>query len=188
MVDDLRVALRVRKAGGIVDICWAGMFRLPRVRMIDVSYCDVDDAVLDGVDGCKHLVNITARRTRVRGCFLLRCGPLSTLWTLDLGETSYVDDSASGIVRCENLVNLIVDRTTITDESLRIISGMRRLERVFLDHTGPGVTVAGIRALKTAPAMRFVQVSTDCMTEAQAKALELEFDGRVEISRVQASG
>ena len=143
---------------------------LVNLRHLDLGGNPVTDAGLAHLGRLTRLEDVTLPRTRVGDGAVRLLATLPALRTLDLAKTAVTDAGLSGFEPASPITHLKLDGVRgITDEGLRSIGRMGRLEVLALDQTP--IHDAGLAHLAASTSLRIVGVEWTWATAAGVATL-----------------
>jgi internalin A len=118
----------------------------------------IDDDLLESLVAKGWLYGPSAPRARDK-----KPGTPEEVKYINLGDSKVTDKGMRSVLNCTNADSLFLERTGITDETLKKLSGFKKLKYISLE--GTKVTAAGLEAISGAPiehlAMQGCELSED---------------------------
>jgi hypothetical protein len=148
---DLFLVTEIRiTANKISDV---GIQELPRFKEARIVFLDGTDITGQGLSNLEDLTkleDLSLRGTRITGPALAYLAKLPNLRHLTLSNCELVSDSGlTHVARMQNLVQLLLEDTGITDAGLSRLHGLTKLQVINIENN-LGVTNAGVVQLEAA--------------------------------------
>jgi hypothetical protein len=153
-----------RRCHNLGDRGFRALGNIPTLRALSVSCKNVSDdavAALPDFPTLRELMPMDIPDEGYR--HIGRCASLESLVLMYCRETG--DAATSHLASLPRLVKYFNSYTHITDQSLRVLSGMDALEEISIQAC-PGVTDAGVLALARLPRLRRVDINGKQITTA----------------------
>lgn len=153
----------------VPDGALKGIAATKGLRQLYLLQADLDDKAVADLAGLTELRALSLNdNTRVTDAGLKTVGQLKQLRWLSLGHTQVTN--VKDLAGIENLENLFLPGTKITDEGLNGLDGLKKLEGLFL--SGTGLTDAGLKHVAGVKGLKLLRLAKTKITDAGVEKLK----------------
>lgn len=148
---------------------------LPNLQKFSAFQAAVEGQCFKQFGGLKQLRYVRLPSDSLKDANLVYLSKVPKLEHLSLCHTCISDEGIKGLAACRNLLSLdLADNPKITDRSLKVMSGFKKL--LVLNLSGTSVTVDGIVQLKCLPLVHLRMPGSD-YSPAQMAAIKKALPG-----------
>lgn len=158
--------------------------RLPKLLMLDVRFCDLQDKDAAGLEALRQLRHLRLDGNPITDAALIHLKPLTKLETLHLGSTKVTGVGLRHLQALPRLRQLHMSSTPLTDVGARDIGTIHSLQTLSLSTTP--LTDEGLRQLSGLYRLFSLSISDTKVTEAGRKAfLEAQSVARADAEQME---